>query len=174
MATQLSPVKKLLEAQYALKEAVLDEMADLQVHIRYSTDDAEIKDLKLKQDQLATQFRQLQTQSVVIIATETSGDLEIIKKLSSDVQAFVKATKSVAKTIRVVTALIVFVAATMGQDPQTIGKAAIAVYKAMNESIDAEAEKGLKAAFTIAPIKMPKALLDLAGSVAKAKPAKTR
>lgn len=155
MASQKSPVRKLLEAQYVLKEAVLDEISDIQVAIRSEKDSKTVIQLKRKQDTLAVQFRQLQTQSVAIIAAETDGDLLIIQAVSADIQKFIMTTKKVAKTIKVVIALIVFVAAAMAQDPKTIAQAATELYKAINETIDDEAKKGNKAAFIIPKVKIP-------------------
>lgn len=161
MAENNSPVRKLLAAQRVLKEAVLDQISDLQIAIRGEKNEVIRNQLKTKQGELVFQFRDLQNEAIAIIAAETDGDIELINKLSADVQTFVYNTKRVAKTIRVITALIVFVGACLGKDPKTIGEAGVALYKAMNEVIAKESGKGDNAAVALAPFPIPKSIAKL-------------
>ncbi|MBM5458848.1 hypothetical protein H8F21_14865 [Pseudomonas sp. P66] len=161
MADKNSSVRKLLAAQYALKETVLDQISDLQLAIREEKDEVTRNQLKKKQGELVFKFRDLQNDAIAIIAAETEGDIDLINRLSEDVKTFVHNTKKVAKTIRVVTALIVFVGACVGKEPKTIKDAGAALYKAMNEVIDKDGGKGNAVEATLVPFAIPKSIAHL-------------
>lgn len=169
MSQEMNPIKDALLAQRQLKAAVLDQIAEITVFLRTVTDREKEVQLLRKQDALSVQFRELQSESLVIIAAGTKGDIDIIKQVSTDVTKFVHNVENVKKALKVISALIVFVAAAMEKDPKSIGEAAADLYKAMNEIIKEEGQKGDKAAVKMKPFPIPKLVDQAAKAKAKAK-----
>ena len=154
MASQ-TMVTELQEAQSTLADTCLEQISDINVALRTQPEGTEKDSLREKRRQLIEEFRKFQEDRIVIIGAKNAQDLETIKAVSKDVQDFIRHTKKVAKTIKVVTALIVFIGACMAKNPKTIADAAAALYKAINEKIDAEAKKGANAAVVMNPIMPP-------------------
>lgn len=154
MASQ-TMVSELQAAQANLADTCLEQIADINVALRTHPEGNEKDALREKRRQLINEFRQFQEDRIVIIGAKNAQDLETINAVSKDVQEFIRRTKQVAKTIKVVTALIVFIGACMAKNPKTIADAAAALYKAVNEKIAAEAKKGDKAAVVMQPVKPP-------------------
>ncbi|SEE76118.1 hypothetical protein [Pseudomonas kilonensis] len=166
MASQ-TMVKEMQQAQSNLADTCLEQIADINVALRTQPEGAEKDSLREKRRQLIEEFRQFQEDKIVIIGAKNAEDLETINAVSKDVQEFIRHTKKVIKTIKVVTALIVFIGACMAKNPKTIADAAAALYKAINEKIDAEAKKGANAAVTMNPIKPPAHIESLLVSLKK-------
>ena len=154
MASQ-TMVTEMQVAQSNLADTCLEQIADINVALRTQPEGTEKDSLREKRRQLIEEFRQFQEDRIVIIGAKNAQDLETINAVSEDVQEFIRHTKKVAKTIKVVTALIVFIGACIAKNPKTIADAAAALYKAINEKIDAEAKKGANAAVVMNPIKPP-------------------
>lgn len=154
MSTLNEALKETLKAQDVLKDAVLDQLSEVQQCLSEAPKAADRERLIAKRHQLMDKFDALQVQGIVILGVTSQQDLAIIHEASQRIKDFVYNTKKVEKTIGVITAVLVFVGAALTGKPKGISDAAIALYKAMNKKIDEEKDKGDKAAVLMAPLSL--------------------
>ncbi|MFJ7792617.1 hypothetical protein [Pseudomonas sp. NPDC096950] len=145
-------LEEALLAQAQLKEAVLDQFIEIRTflkNIKNSPIEAELKDRQFK---LMQDYMHLQTQGVVLLGASTTQDLEVIKEASQRITDFVYNTKKVEKTIKVITAVVVFIGAAINGSPLGIADAAMTLYDVMNKKIEEEKEKGDEAAVDVSAL----------------------
>lgn len=175
MATLNDTLKEALKAQAVLKDAVLDQLAEVQLFLSAEPEAKVYDRLTAKRTELMDQFDALQIQGIALLGVTSEQDLATIQEASKKIKEFVYNTKKVEKTITVITAVIVFVGAALSGKPMAITDAAIALYNTMNKKIEEESAKGENAAVMMTPFSMTgmkaRAMKKVVPAKAAAKPA---
>lgn len=149
--------EEALTAQSLLQKAAIDQYAEIGRYIQGNPGSPNEIDLIDMQTLLLEYAMSLQTTSIKILGANTVNDLSTISETSERIKLFTYNTRKVEKTIKIITAAVIFIGAAITGKPLPVIDAAIALNEAMNKSIEEESDKGDEAAVVMAaPFSMEK------------------